>query len=142
MEKYEVILRDEHGNPRLDDEGNPITVICIPPTDLLGRVFLTKPDHRGNRQRARIIEIIKDFEDEVDINKNRLTRNFRVQLQKGEQQEAFDDIMTYNDILDYLERKENNTHTVEWHFWKILRHQHTPRGHKYRINSDYNVYIL
>ena len=72
LEDYEVILKDEHGDPRLDEEGNPIKVICRPPSDLLGRVFLTKPDQRGNRQRARIVEVIKDFEDEVDINKNRL----------------------------------------------------------------------
>ena len=27
-------------------------------------------------------------------------------------------------------------------FWKILCHQHTPRGNKYCINSDYNVDVL
>ena len=70
LEDYEVILKDEHGEPRVDEEGNPIKVICRPPSDLLGRVFLTKPDQRGNRQRARIVDVIKDFEDEVDINKN------------------------------------------------------------------------
>ena len=86
--------------------------------------------------------MIQDFVDEVDINQKRLSRNFRVQLERGEGQEAFEDIMAYNDILNHLERKENNTHTVEWHFRKILRHQHTPRGNKDRINSDYNVDIL
>ena len=50
--------------------------------------------------------------------------------------------MMYNDILNHLERKGNNTHTVEWHFWKILRHQHTPRGNKDHINSNYNVDII
>ena len=80
--------------------------------------------------------------DEVDINQNRLSRNFRVQLQKGERQEAFEDIMAYNDILDHLERKENNTHVIEWHFWKILRHQYIPQDNKDRINSDYNIDIL
>ena len=49
LEDYEVILKDEHGEPRLDEEGNAIKVICRPPSDLLGRVFLTKPDQRGNR---------------------------------------------------------------------------------------------
>ena len=105
LEDYEVILKDEHGDPRVDEEGNAIKVICRPPSDLLGRVFLTKPDQRGNRQRARIVEVIKDFEDEVDINKNRLSRNFRVQLERGVGQEAFEDIMAYNDILAHLERK-------------------------------------
>ena len=102
LEQYEVILRDEHDNPRFDDKGNPITVICRPPTDLLGRVFLSKSDHRGNRQ-SRIIEVIKDFEDKVDINQNRLSRNFRVQLERDERQELFDNIMSYNDILNHLE---------------------------------------
>ena len=142
LEEFEVVLRDEHRELRLDEERNPITAICRPLSNILGRVFLTKPDHRGNRQRARIIEVIKDFADEVDINQNRLTRNFRVQLERGKGQEAFEDIMAYNDILNHLERKENNTHTVEWHFQKILRHQHTPIGNKDRINSDYNVDIL
>ena len=61
LEDYEVILRDEHGEPHLDEEGNPIKVICRTPSDLLGRVFLTKANHRGNRHRARVIEVIKDF---------------------------------------------------------------------------------
>ena len=43
LKEYKVILRDEHGEPRLDKEGNPITFICRPPSNLLGHVFLTKP---------------------------------------------------------------------------------------------------
>ena len=33
--QYEFILRDELGEPRLDDEGNPIVVIGLPPEDLV-----------------------------------------------------------------------------------------------------------
>ena len=53
--QYEFILRDELGEPRLDADGNPIVVIGMPPEDLVQRVFLTKPDERGNMKRARII---------------------------------------------------------------------------------------
>ena len=64
------------------------------------------------------------------------------QLERGEDQAAIDNTMAYNDILNYLEWKENNTHAVEWHIRNILRHQHTPQGNKDRINSNYNVDIL
>ena len=50
--------------------------------------------------------------------------------------------MAYNNILNHLEWKENNNHTIEWHFQKILMHQYTPQGKKGRINSDYNINIL
>ena len=56
MQDFEIILRDEYGTVKVDNDGNPITMNCRPPTDLVGRVFLTKPDPRGNRHRASIIE--------------------------------------------------------------------------------------
>ena len=138
---FVITLRDEHGNERLDKDGKPIQVNCKPPTDLLGRVFLTKPDSRGNRHRARIISIVEDFKKEVDINQNPISRKFRVQLEGGAGKEAVEDIMAYNEILDHIEREENICNP-EWSFRRILMHQHTPRGHPDRINSDFNVQIL
>ena len=136
-----ITLRDEHGNERLDKERKPIQVNCKPPTDLLGRVFLTKPDSRGNQHRARIISILEDHKKEVDINLNPISRKFRIQLEGGVGKEAVEDIMAYNEILDHIEREENISNP-EWSFRRILMHQHTPRGHPDRINSDYNVQIL
>mgnify|MGYP003337011164 FL=1 len=104
-------------------------------------MFLTKPDPRGNRHRARVVEVLKDYEDQVDINTNPISRKFRIQLERGEGKEAVDDIMAYNEILDHIEREENISHP-EWSFRQILMHQHTPRNHPDRINSDYNVQIL
>ena len=56
---------------------------------------------------------MKDFVDEVDINQYQLTRNFRVQLEQGEEKEVFEDIMACNNIiLNHPERtstEENNT---------------------------------
>ena len=77
-EDFEIVLRDEYGTVKLDSDGNPITMNCRPPTDLVGRVFLTKPDPRGNRYRARIIEVVKEYEDEVNVNKNPINRKFRI----------------------------------------------------------------
>ena len=39
----------------------------MPPEDLVQRVFLTKPDERGNMKRARIIELINKFDDDLEM---------------------------------------------------------------------------
>ena len=50
--QFEFVLRDEFGEPRLDYKGKPIVVIGPSPNEVEGRVFLTKPDERGNMKRA------------------------------------------------------------------------------------------
>ena len=65
--QYEFILCDKLGEPRLDLEGIPIVVIGIPPEELVQRVFLTKPDERGNMKRAKIIELINKFDDDLEV---------------------------------------------------------------------------
>ena len=52
--------------PRLDHEGKEIVVIGPSPNDIKGRVFLTKPDVRGNMDRARVVELINVFDDKLD----------------------------------------------------------------------------
>jgi hypothetical protein len=54
---------------RLGPDGKPMIAIAPPPSDLCGRVFLTKPDERGGVKRARVVELIKDFEGNVAKNK-------------------------------------------------------------------------
>ena len=49
--------------------------------------------------------------------------------------------MVYNSILDDTKREENISNP-EWSYRQILMHQHTPRGHPNRINSNYNIQIL
>ena len=69
--QYEFILPDKLGEPRLDLEGNSIVVIGISPEDLVQRVFLTKPDERRNMKRARIIELINKFDDDMKVDPTR-----------------------------------------------------------------------
>ena len=93
FDDFIITLRDEHGNERLDKDGNPIQVNCKPPIDLLGRVFLTKPDKRGNRHRARIIDTVEEFQEQTDINRNPISTKFRIKLERREGNEAVKDIM-------------------------------------------------
>ena len=66
FKQFEFILRDDFGEPRLDHKGKKIVVIGPSPNEVEGRVFLTKPDERGNMKRARVVELIDKFDDDLD----------------------------------------------------------------------------
>ena len=84
----------------------------MPPEDLVSRVFLTKPDERGNLKRARAIELFNKFDDDLERNPTRC--QFKIAFEDDDN--GFEDIMSYNDILDYVEREHNNEDGHEWRF--------------------------
>ena len=51
-EKFKVVLRDENGEPRLDENNEPITVIAPHPDMLESKTFLTHADERGEIKRG------------------------------------------------------------------------------------------
>ena len=80
--------------------------------------FLTKPDKRGNTKRARIIELITKFDDDLELDPTRC--QFKIAFEDDDN--GFKDIMSYNNILDYVEREHNNKDRHLWKFRKILSH--------------------
>ena len=90
----------------------------MPQEDLVQRVFLTKPDERGNIKRARIIELINKFDDDLKVDPIRCQLNIAFE----DDDSGFEDIMSYNDILDYVEREHNNEDGYLWKFRKIISH--------------------
>ena len=127
FKQFEFILRDKLGEPRLGHEGKEIVVIGPSPNDIKGRVFLTKPDVRGNMDRARVVELINAFDDKLD--KDPLRCRFKIEFEKNTPsgKDIFlDDIMSYNDILDYVERETNNEDGDHWRFRKIISHSILP----------------
>ena len=103
FEQFECILRAELGEPRLDHEGKKIVVIGPSPNSITGKIFLTKPDERGNMARARVVELINEFDDKLD--KDPLRCKFKVVFVKNTptgKNTFLDDIMSYNDNLDYV----------------------------------------
>jgi hypothetical protein len=131
--EFEVTLQDGNGNVRLGPDGKPMIAIAPLPSDLCGRVFLTKPDERGEVKRARVVELIKDLEGNVAKNKDLI----KVKLKYDHND--LEDVMSYNEILDYVEREHNNEDGHHWKYRTILGHIHTPVGHKDRMGSDYNI---
>ena len=103
MKQYEFILRNKLGEPRLDLEQNPTVVIGLPLEDMVQKVFLTKPDQRGNMKRARIIELINKFDDDLELDPTRC--QYKIAFEDNDS--GFEDIISYNNILDYMEREHN-----------------------------------
>ena len=64
-EKYEIILRDKYGESWLDNKGEHFVVIWSSPNELVSRVFLTKPNERGDMKRAQVMELINKFDDDL-----------------------------------------------------------------------------
>ena len=93
----------------MNHKGKEIVVIGPSPNDIKGKVFLTKPDERGNMDRARVVELINEFDDKLD--RDPLRCKFKIEFEKNTpsgKDTHLDDIMSYNDILDYVERETNN----------------------------------
>jgi hypothetical protein len=90
--EFEVTFQDRSGNVRLGPDGNSMVAIAPPPSDLCGRVFLAKPDERGEVKRARVVELIKDFEGNVAKNKDLIKFKFKYD------HNDLEDVMSYNEI--------------------------------------------
>ena len=138
FERVMIPLLDENKEPKLDLDGEPIMVMAPHPDDLKGKTFLTNPDledenGRSVRKRLRIIEQLDKHE--KDRNKHDALMKFRVINDRNKEE----DIMTYNDILNHIERDNAEEDGTYWKFRDILAHEHTPKGHKNRNGSEWNI---
>ena len=123
FKQFEFILQDDFGEPCLDPEGKTIVIIGLMSNDLVSKVFLPKPDERGNMERSRVVELINEFDNK--LNKDLLQCKFKISFEKNTpsgNDTHLDDIMSYNDILDYVKQNNNNKDGDYWRFRKILSH--------------------
>jgi hypothetical protein len=102
------------------------------PDDFLGRTFLMEPQDNGERHRARISRIIYDSPESDDAEDPK--QDVVKFLLSIEGKEA-DEIVAYNDILDYLERQEQEESEGDqlWKFREITAHQ----GPLAKTDKDY-----
>ena len=87
-------------------------------------------------ERARIVELINEFNDK--LNKDPMQCKFKIVCEKNtpsSKNTHLDDIMSYNEFLDYVERENNNKDGDYWRFRKIISYSLIPGKNKNNKNG-------
>jgi hypothetical protein len=77
-------------------------MVTIDPKDLIGRTFLMDTEDDGQRFRARVVRAVIDKEEE--LKKGAEYMKFICEVPNS----TVDEILTYNQILDHIERDNND----------------------------------
>jgi hypothetical protein len=77
------------------------SMVTIDPKDLIGRTFLKDSKEDRQRFRARVVRAVVDKDNE--LKKGSEYMKFICEVPNS----TVDEILTYNEILDYIEREEN-----------------------------------
>ena len=120
--KHEEDLREGKQMPTFD------------PTELIGRTFLLPPEEDGQRFRGKIVEKIIENEEGLNNHPDRI--KFRCSIND----EQFEEILSYNDILNMIEKDE--TEEGLWQFKSITGYQGPlSKSDKAYNGSRYNVLV-
>jgi Reverse transcriptase (RNA-dependent DNA polymerase) len=104
------------------------------PEELIGRTFLLDKQENGEVHRAKIVQLIEDHESDVKDNPTMI--KFRLSINN----DAAEEIITYNRLLDYLAQDEENE--VVWKFRRIVSHQGPLKSeHPDYKGSMYNIMV-
>jgi hypothetical protein len=90
-------------------------MITIDPIDLIGQTFLTNSGEHRQLFRARVVCAVRGKEDE--LKKGSEYMKFICEVPNS----TVDEILTYNDILDYIEREENEVQNDTEKLFKFRR---------------------
>ena len=128
----EIVKSAKKGEP------NMTSMITIRPDDLLHRTYFTEPDEHGQRFRAKIVQKIIDYEGGLDKRPEHVKFLVSIEGTKA------DEIIAYNDILEYLEESllEDPEKQV-WKFKDIIAHEGPlkPGDASYK-GSQYNILVV
>ena len=97
---------------------------------LLGCTYLKSPEKDGSRYRATIIKALEDGENECMSSP--MIRKFLAKFDDGKKE--FQEIMTYNQICDFLEDDMENEGI--WKFKKILGHHKKDGRYKLQVHWE------
>ncbi len=105
------------------------------PSDLVGCTFLLHPQEDGQHFHACIVEALEDH----DANLHKKAERFKFCCSINDNQ--YEEILTYNEILNYIEQQDDNG-TKVWKFWCITAHEGPlkPSDPTYK-GSKYNIMI-
>ncbi|HSN23318.1 MAG TPA: reverse transcriptase domain-containing protein, partial [Methylomicrobium sp.] len=121
------------------DPKNPDTVLpTIPkldPEDCIGRTVLMPTQEDGQRHRAKILERVDEYKNELQSDPEFI----RYRVQVGTQEE-WEEIVSYNELMNLIDQDDQDG---QWNFKSILAHSGplTANDPGYR-GSAYNVLVL
>ena len=95
-------------------------MVTIDPKDLIGRTFLKDAEDDGQRFRARVVRALVEKED--DLKKGSEYMKFICEVPNS----TVDEILTYNEIIDHIEKENNeidNDTEQLYKFRRIVAHQ-------------------
>jgi hypothetical protein len=101
--------------------------VIVDPQELLGCTFLMDTQEDGQRFRTHIVECISDHESNVRHSDDHV--KFRISVNE----DAYEEIITYNELLDLIEKNQEND-AIVWRSRCIVGHQ----GPLLRHDKDYN----
>ena len=106
----------------------------IHPEELVGRTIgITQED--GQTTQLCILEAIKEHQD------NAVNSPDNVKFRCSVNEDAYDDILTYNQIMEYLAKDDDDD--IIWKFKDIIGHQGPlNKSHKDYKGSPYNLTVL
>jgi hypothetical protein len=84
-------------------------MVIVNPQELLGRTFLMDTQEDGQRFRARIVECISNHESNV------CRSDDHVKFQISVNEDKYEEIITYNELMDFIEKNQEND-TIVWRF--------------------------
>ena len=124
-----VPLMDNKGHPVIDSHGEMITIEGVEQDTLQGVTFL-KREEDGTKNRVQVVsKWKKDSKDYTD---------FKIKYSRNQ----MEDMMTYNEIMNYIHRDKLDNEDYHWRFKRILSHQGPlKKGDPGWNNSTYNVEI-
>jgi Reverse transcriptase (RNA-dependent DNA polymerase) len=103
-------------------------------TDLIGRTFLTERED-GQKHRARIVAAVEDHNLKIEKNPDRMKFLCSVNDDK------YEEIMTYNEIINHIEQSEEDD-AIVWKFKRIIEHEGPlSKTHAKWKGSTYNLRI-
>lgn len=108
------------------------TMSYLPPADLVGRRFNYKHPESNVLQRATVVSAINDHHQAVGGDEA------RTQYLLSINDDAYEDVMSYNDILSHVENTEDRL----WKFQSIVSHQGPlPTNHPEYNGSPWNLTV-
>ena len=83
------------------------------PDDMVGRTFLLEPQEEGQRFRARIVRAIKEQDNELAQDPDKI--KFLCSINEDQ----YEEILSYNDVLNHIKKVADDEETVVWKFRRI-----------------------